>query len=1253
MELGGLASVVLGLLMAGAGVALIVVYWRGRNPVGPPAQSSSAVPPTPAPPPVIPTPAPPTTPPLNTAAPLPHSSTAERMERLQQLRAQHSGGPDPIAAPPDDPTLFDPPHSPTPPDPTALDPTIPLPLEFADGELLAAGEGLPPRVSQRGARSPRYTAAWRGAVAQRTAATGSRSFRTIVGVVIVLGFLALLIGLLVSSATSPRPAPPGTAALIVAEFGSGPAFTRDDSARAVADGIRLATMAGGDATRMPVNKAGLITNAADAVDELNRQHAQAVLWGTMPSGINGPISATLTWRAAPPPAPWVRYDPAAGLLVPAQVPLPDQPRLAPYSGPNDAPANSNPLTSALQALQRYGIGDYEAARAQAARLPSDAPPATANLAAFVRANSLLLLGQPTEARAIYAALDARGWHDPAVLNNWGVAALQAQDAPAARAAFDRAAAAQPAPSPTALAIILTNRGLAAEAAGDYAGALAAYDAALKSDPKSGPANRQRGWLAYRLSDSAGATLYTAKAAVAQPDNPALDRQAGLIALMQRQPQSAVSHFARATDRYNVWISDLSKTEGAANSRSNSSEAIRASEQIRALNVEKGTTAYYTGLAYTEMAQGKPRPGFLEQAWRNLRGDKTEAERAIAAFQEAIRLNQDRAGVRYQMGLLYRQQGDRSNARAQFAKAKELQADAPGAYEALAEMDLEDKQPAAALAEYQALLKANPSYMPALIKMGDIYSAGGDNAGKLRTYGAVAAITATTPQEHFWRAQALAALDRRDEAIAEARTAIDGDPNLWAAHLLLGNLYRDAHSDDAANAEYASVLKAQPANVEALYEIGKLEALHGNTDAARDHWQQVAKIQPDHPEVHFALGKLYEQRAAQATQAGKPDEANKWLDAAIGEYNTAIAKNAGKPDALLNLGQLQEQRGNWKEAEKRYSEAIKGAPNLVEARQGLVRVLLKQPGRDGDALKAAQDFGRLAPNDARAPKLLGTVFLFRDDPNSALTQYQAALRLQPGDPEAYYGLGRAYQLQGDPAQARQNYQAALTAQPGSPAALTGLGDLALDGGQYGQAQEYYTQAQQADANYAPAWVGLGRALNRLSVTQPDLANKARDALTHAATLDPTAAEPHFYLGEIYAERALWAKAIAEYTTAANLHPSWAMPQFRLGQVYLSQKQTAEALKAYQQATKLDPQLLEGWFGLGQAEREVGNRKEAINAYRKAIALKGDYAAAWLYLGYTLEEDGQRPEAVDAFNHAAGSASDDIQIRNAAQEALRGH
>jgi tetratricopeptide (TPR) repeat protein len=911
---------------------------------------------------------------------------------------------------------------------------------------------------------------------------------------------------------------------------------------------------------------------------------------------------------------------------------------------------AGPLIQVLQAWQRYGAGDYDFARSGAEAIPADAPAATQNLAALIRADSLVALDQPQSALALYQALDGRGWHDPAILNNSGVALLEAGDPTGAYGLFQRASAAQPAPPPAQLALILTNGGLAAEARKDLPGALAAYDTALKADSNNGPANLQRGYMAYRMGDSANAALYTTRAAAAMPDSPQAQRQLGLISLMQRKADAAIPYFQKALDTYSKWTATLRQDEGAANSRNDSRTATRASALIRDINQEIGTTDYYVGLAYSDLARGKPRPGFLEQAWRNIRNDKTEADRAIAAFQEAIQLDRDRPDVRYNMGRLYQQQGEDAKAREQYAQAKKLQPASPGPYEALAEMDLADKKPNDALAEYQALLAANPGYMTALIKMGDIYQAQGDKDGIRRTYGLVAGLPANTPQEHLWRAQALAALGRQDEAVAEGRAAVAGDPTLADAHLLLATIYRDTKQDNAALTEYDAVLKLQPDNVIALYEAGKLEAAHGNTEAARTLWQKVEQVKPDHPDVHFALAGLYEQRAAQATQAGNKTQARQWLDQAITEYNTAIQQHAGSADALYHLGKLQEDKGDWRQAEARYAAAVKTDPNQVEARQGLVRVMLKQPGRDDDALKAAQDFRKYAPNDARALLLLGQVFLFRNDPNSALTQYDQALRLQPGSPEAYYGLGRAYQLRGDPTNAQRNYQAALAAQPGYPAALTGQGDLGVDGGQYGAAQEYYNQALQSDPNYAPAYVGLGRARDRLSVTDNKLAEEARKALLTAADLDPTAAEPHFYLGEFYAERALWGQAVTEYKRASSLRPSWAMPQFRLGQVYLSQKASAEALAAYQQATKLDPQMIEAWFGLGQAERDIPNRKEAINAYRQALKLKGDYAAAWLYLGYTLEEDGQRQEAIDAFRHAVETATDDAQIRAAAQQAL---
>ncbi|HMA34441.1 MAG TPA: tetratricopeptide repeat protein [Chloroflexia bacterium] len=1257
MDLGAIVAVLFGLLLAVVGLALIVVQLLGR----PGGAIATTPPPAGAAPlpdwrrqlralgarlrgrPVRP--APRVSPLTPAAAPL--STPAERQQRLQELRTQHSPLPatgDPIGGSHQAPTLA---------------------VPAAQGELVPDAERLPPALPRYGGRPPRQTAAWRGAVAQRTPADRGSTLRGIVGAVALLGVVALLIALLIRGIAGAPPVSPGSATLAIADFGAGPGFAKSDLGHTEAQTIGLEVTSGfGSAAaqaRMPVVYADLVRSDAEAQQMLDQRHAQALLWGTLPAGGNGPISATLAWRGSPPPAPWLRFGPTGRLLLPATVPLPNQPLIA-----------IKALAPVLEAVQYYQAGDYDTARLRAESLPPDAPASTLDLAAFIRANSLIAVGRAKDALPLYQALEARGWINPALYNNWGLAAELTGDYGRAVSRFDQAARLSPTPPPAVLAAIYTNRGIAAQEAGDLDGAQTTFDQALRLQADDPEANWRRGYIAYRRGDSTASTTYTDRALAAAPDNPNVERQAGLIALMQRQGPAAVDHFQKALQTYTSWHDSLQKDEGAAGARNDQQVATRLAEQIDKINGELGTTSYYIGLAYADQARDKPPEGFLQGLWRRLTGDKSEADRAIDAFDAAIRLDKDRPDIRYQMGILYWHEGDRTRARDNFALAITLQPENPAPYEALAAMDLEDNKPDQAIAEYQALIKADPRYLSAYIALAELDNETGHPDDATQVYAQVAALPAGTPREHFWRAQALAGLGRPAEAVAEARTAFLSDPSLWEAHFLLGTIYQAAGQDPAALAEYESVLKQEPKNVAALYEAGRLEAAHGHTTEARQLWSQVASLEPSHPtarlgdpygqrtladwqEVYFALGGLDEQQASLARQAGNASEADRWTEQALQEYKTAVSQKADRADGYYHLGQIYEQKTAWREAEQNYNQAVQLDPNLVEGWQGLVRVLLKQPGRDADALKFAQAFQQHAPNDIRADLLLGDVFLFRNDPSAAMVQYTAARKIQADNPQALYGLGRAYADEGDFDHAAQYYTASLQAQPGNVLALTGQGDLALDRGLYGQAQNAYNAALVSDPNYAPAYVGLGRTLDHLSPSDPSLGDEAKKKLEHAAALDPSLADAPYYLGELYAERApadptLWDPAVRAYTQAANLRPSWAMPYFRLGFIYLSQKKTAEAVRAYQQATRLDPNMIEAWFGLGQAERDSEDRKDAIAAYQQAIKLKNDYASAWLYLGYTLKEDGQRPQALDAFHHALDSATDNAAIRNAAQDAL---
>jgi tetratricopeptide (TPR) repeat protein len=1253
--LGGLFAVTLGVLLFVAGIALIVLQLRraSRAAHTPPVASAPPAPP-------LSTrlrqfgtqlrrqarPGAPPAPPLPTA-PVPLSATDERRQRLQQLRADRGLDTiEPIAAthaPPNewesiataDP--LDQEATPA-PDEAPASPGAPSPGELVEG-------GVPPFVPIRGARQPRYTEPWRNAVAEQAGYPRRNPLRTIMGVTITVALVAILIGLLLRGREGVAQAEPGRAVLAVADLGEGASFAGTGAGQTVALSIRNAVRDGlsqAEQAQMPVVAAGLVKTNASAEQEMARQHASALLWGTLPAGTRGDISATLAWHEVLPAAPWQRYGAAGRLLVPSAVPLPNQPLLM-----------AKTLAPALQALQYYQAGLYDQARVRAETIPQDAPLSTQNLAGFIRANALLATDGAAAASTIYQSLEARGWTIPALYNNWAVALTALNDYAAAAGRLDRAVAITPATDQATLVRLYTNRGILGIEAGDQNSAQTAFDKALALDANAPDANWGRGYVAYRQGDGVAARKYTDKALAAESDNPQAVRLSGLVQLMERQPDTALARFQQALDTFNGWIDTLKADEGSAVSRGAVGEATRITGQVEALNKESGLTYYYMGLAYADQARAKPPEGFFAGAWRRLTGGKSEAEQAIAAFENAIRLDRDREDARYQMGLLYRYEGDRTNARSAFTQAKALRAADPGPYEQLAEMDLEDKKPDQAVVEYQALIAADPDYLPAYTALAGVYNSSGDTADAQRIYGLLAAHPATTGREHYLRAQALVALNRPAEAADEARVAFTADPSLWDAHLLLAKIYDQAGQPTPALQEFQAVVKQQPNNVEALYEAGRILAAQGHVDEAQQQWQKVEDLNPAHPEVHFALGGLYEQKALLARQANQANQADSWTEQAIQEYQAAVDNKTHLAEAHYHLGQLYESKHGWGAAESEYRQAAQQNADLVEAWQGLVRVLLKQPGKDADALKAAQDFQKHAPGDERAYLLLGQVFLFRGEGSAAQGPYQQAFKMQPNDPAALIGLGQAYHQAGDDGRAEQYFNAALRTQPDSAAALTGLGDLYLDQQQNGKAQDAYNRALEADPNYAPALVGLAQVLDR-----PPAQNgtEALKKLQRAMEIDPSYADPHYYAGVIYAERAnaqsaLWDQAIKEYTIASGLRPSWALPQYRLGQIYLNQKKLPEAVKAYEQATKLDPNMVEGWFELGQARRDSGNRKDAITAYQQAIKLKSDYAAAWLYLGYTLEEDGQRDQARDAFQNAVTSASDDETIRSAAQEALR--
>jgi tetratricopeptide (TPR) repeat protein len=147
-----------------------------------------------------------------------------------------------------------------------------------------------------------------------------------------------------------------------------------------------------------------------------------------------------------------------------------------------------------------------------------------------------------------------------------------------------------------------------------------------------------------------------------------------------------------------------------------------------------------------------------------------------------------------------------------------------------------------------------------------------------------------------QAFATIALHQKDPATAERelKAAIQTAPANPRPRLLLGMFYQDQQKWDAAFETLEALLKANPDNWDALYQIGRAGALSGKRlDRAEECLKRYFGHTPD-PEqaplanAHFRLGQVYEKKGNKAQARAEYQTALK-LDPNLKDAKEALAK----------------------------------------------------------------------------------------------------------------------------------------------------------------------------------------------------------------------------------------------------------------------------------------------------------------------------------------------------------------------------
>ena len=408
----------------------------------------------------------------------------------------------------------------------------------------------------------------------------------------------------------------------------------------------------------------------------------------------------------------------------------------------------------------------------------------------------------------------------------------------------------------------------------------------------------------------------------------------------------------------------------------------------------------------------------------------DADSALKAIDSFEKKRPDDAMIPNLRGTAHLLKKDTDQARANFAKALEMD---PGFFPAasnLARLDLMEGKPGDAEARFRSVLKKTPQHPDALL--------------------ALAGLRARTKEG-------------MPEALSLLQEAVKGNPKLLAPRTALVQLHATAGDGKKALEAASAAATAFPDNPQVLELLASSQALAGEIDAAILTRNKLLERDPSDKTqwLRLAASQMVAKRESEAMQSVRKALS---LDPQFLEaQNMLIAMHRSRnalDDALKVARDVQRQRpkaaigyvmegelfvtgGKPAAAVKPYREALsreRNAANVIR-----LHAALERSGNTQEAAKLADGWVKEKPADNAVPLYLAETALATKRYDDAEARYEALLKRAPKDPMILNNLAWLAAQRKD-AKAMDYAAKAYEAAPSSPAVLDTYGVILFDAGE---------------------------------------------------------------------------------------------------------------------------------------------------------------------------------------------------------------
>jgi len=613
---------------------------------------------------------------------------------------------------------------------------------------------------------------------------------------------------------------------------------------------------------------------------------------------------------------------------------------------------------------------------------------------------------------------------------------------------------------------------------------------------------------------------------------------------------------------------------------------------------------------------------------NLLAAKQDFPAAVAEMQKAIALAPGDAELYLQLALMLLKNGQPDAAEANFKKAVELNPKAADAWLLMAtyhqargwygqaeqeirhaiDADPKNPEPRAAIArlylaqgkkvEAEEFLKQVKHDFPdnsvGYRMLGDFYSLSGDLDKAVAEY---AALISEHPKDLVVKknyVQLLILKNRYAEARNLNEEILQASPNDGEALLYRGELQVQAGDVNGAIGTLQSVIKSDPSNAAAHYQLGVAFQISGDLENTESEWWHAARLDPNMVEAQRSLAILAMQKGDMGTLEQvatefiklQPGSAEGYALRAVSEVNLrqfkaaeadiskAIAVAPQSHLGYVQLGNLKLAQKQYSDAGKAYRQALDRDPNSTDALRGLMNTYMEQNKPD-EAIAVANAQIAKAPINSSFYDLLGSALSQnKKDLKAAETFFRKAIELDKNNIDALIKLGQVQAAQGETDQAVATYQQAIKDHPRVPQFFILLGGLYESKEEWAKAEDEYRAALELKPNDPTASNNLANVMLQ-GGGNVDMALSLAQTARRGMPDSPSVADT---LGWVYYQKGVYGSAINLFQEALRLQEKNKEPDnpnihYHLGMAYLKTKRPVLAREQLERALKIDPNYQE--------------------------------------------------------------------------------